>query len=96
MIVRYTRSAVQDIETIAKYIRERCQTAALSVRDRIDGLIRGLAAFPLQGTPTDERDIRRLVATPYPYLIFYRVKGETVIILHIRHGRRRPEPIARR
>ena len=93
MIVRYTRGAVQDIEAIAKYIRERNPSAAVQVRGRIEGLIAGLVDFPQQGTPTDERDIRRLVAIPYPYLIFYRIKGGTVIIMHIRHGRRRPEQI---
>ncbi len=65
-------------------------------RDRIEGLINGLADFPYQGSPTDEADIRRLVATPFLYLIFYRIKGEAVIILHIRHGRRKSGPLAPR
>ncbi len=93
MIVRYNRGAVHDTEAIAKYIRDRNPKAAVDVRTRIKSLIDGLADFTLQGTPTDHRDIRRLVTTPYPYLIFYRIKNETVIILHIRHGRRRPETL---
>jgi addiction module RelE/StbE family toxin len=93
VIVRYNRRAVRDLVEIADYIRERSPNAAERVRARIEGLIGGLATFPYQGSPTDEPGIRRLVATPFPYLIFYRIKGEMVIVLHIRHGRRRPAPL---
>lgn len=89
MIVRYTRRAVRDLERVADYIRAHNPSAAERVRDRIEGLINGLADFPHQGSPTDDAEIRRLVATPFPYLIFYRVKDSAVIILHIRHGRRK-------
>jgi toxin ParE1/3/4 len=90
VIVRYNRRAVRDLEAIADYIRDRSPGAAERVRGRIEALIGGLVDFPYQGTPTDEPGIRRLVATPFPYLIFYRIKGEAVVVLHIRHARRRP------
>ena len=90
MIVRYTRRAVRDLVEIADYVHERSPRAAERVCARIEGLISGLATFPHQGSPTDEPGIRRLVTTPFPYLIFYRVKGDTAVILQIRHGRRRP------
>jgi plasmid stabilization system protein ParE len=91
VIIRYNRRAIRDLAAIADYIRERSPEAAARVCARIESLIGGLKDFPLQGTPTDRPEISRLVATPFPYLIFYRVKGETVIVLHFRHGRRRPE-----
>lgn len=94
MIIRYNRRAVRDLEAIADYIRSQSPAAATRVQDRIEQLINGLADFPFQGSPTDEPEIRRLVATPFPYLIFYRIKGGAVIILHIRHGRRSaPTPV---
>ncbi len=96
MIIRYNRRAIRDLLEIADYIRDRSPSAAERVRGRIEELIGGLADFPYQGSPTDEPGIRRLVATPFPYLIFYRIKGETVIILHIRHGRRRPDRLGPR
>jgi plasmid stabilization system protein ParE len=91
VIIRYNRRAVQDLEIIAGHIRERSPDAAARVRERIENLIGGLGDFPYQGTPTDRPGIRRLVATPFPYLIFYRIRGDTVVVLHIRHGRRSPE-----
>lgn len=96
MIVRYNRRAVRDLFEIADYVRTHSPASAERVKTRIEGLINGLSDFPHQGSPTDEPEIRRLVATPYPYLIFYRIKSGTVIILHIRHGRRKAERIAPR
>ena len=34
---------------------------------------------------------RVLVITGTPYLAFYRVTGETITVLHIRHGKQRPQ-----
>ena len=96
MILRYNRRAVRDLAAIADYIRTHNPPAAERVRQRIEQLINGLGDFPFQGSPTDDPGIRRLVATPFPYLIFYRIKGKAVIILHIRHGRRRAEREAQR
>lgn len=92
MIIRYSRRAVRDLEAIADHIRLHNPSASGRVRERIEQLIEGLADFPYQGSPTDEPEIRRLVANPFPYLIFYRIKNEAIIILHIRHGRRRADP----
>jgi len=84
------------LHAVADYIREHSPVAAERVHERIQQLIGRLSDFPYQGSPTDEPGIRRLVATPFPYLIFYRVKDEAIIILHIRHGRRTPEPLGPR
>jgi addiction module RelE/StbE family toxin len=96
VIIRYTRRAVRDLESIADHILLHNHAASGRVRERIEQLIKGLADFPYQGSPTDEPDIRRLVANPFPYLIFYRIKDEAIIILHIRHGRRRAETLGPR
>ncbi len=33
--------------------------------------------------------LRRLVAVPYPYLVFYKVIDDEVVITGLRHGARR-------
>jgi toxin ParE1/3/4 len=48
----------------------------------------GLAGF-IQGQPhggqkTSEPGLRRIVATPYPYLVFYEVKDDEVVIVGAR------------
>jgi toxin ParE1/3/4 len=36
------------------------------------------------------RDVRRTVARRFPYSIYFRVRGETLIVLGVFHGRRAP------
>ena len=45
---------------------------------------------PRAGTRTDDPTIRRVVASPYPYLIFYEATEDEVIIHAVRHGARDP------
>ena len=49
-----------------------------------------LAQFPLTGSPTRLAWLRRMTTTPYPYLIFYEVTDEEVIIHAVRHSARDP------
>jgi len=39
---------------------------------------------------TSEPRLRRLVATPYPYLVYYEVTETQVIIVGVRHAARDP------
>jgi plasmid stabilization system protein ParE len=48
-----------------------------------------LADFPHRGRPVRGTPMRELV-TVSPYIIRYRIAGDTVIILRVRHGARRP------
>jgi hypothetical protein len=40
----------------------------------------------MQGTLTSKRRLRRMITHPYPYLIFYQVAGDEIVI----HGVRKP------
>lgn len=48
-----------------------------------------LVTFPNRGRPVPGTTMRELV-TSYPYIIRYRVQGNDVVILRVRHGARRP------
>jgi toxin ParE1/3/4 len=45
---------------------------------------------PHLGQMTDLEGVRRVVVSPHPYLIFYRVAADTIIILRVRHSSRAP------
>jgi toxin ParE1/3/4 len=47
-----------------------------------------LSEFPFSGSKTRIPWLRRLVIAPYPYLLFYEVNQEDVIIHAIRHSTR--------
>ncbi|BCH34511.1 hypothetical protein MesoLjLc_64410 [Mesorhizobium sp. L-8-10] len=48
---------------------------------------------PEIGRQTDEPGIRRIVARPYPYLIFYEATEHEIVIHAIRHGAQDPESL---
>lgn len=52
-----------------------------------------LSSHPLIGARTDDPTIRRLIATPYPYLVFYEVGADEIIIHAVRHAARDPSTI---
>jgi len=87
MKIRYTRRSLANVDRIFRYIARENPAAATRVIERIEGLIRQLADVPEMGETGEMAGIRRLVATPFPYLIFYEVAADEIII---RHGARRP------
>ena len=55
----------------------------------MEKIIGGLKDFPEIGQRSDELDVRIILAGRYPYRIYYRVEGDEVLILHIRHTARK-------
>ncbi len=90
MRLRYTIPALADLDSILAYIATRSPQGAARVQQRIRDTVQLLAEFPRIGTWTKDPSIRRLVARPYPYLIFYEVTESEVVIHAIRHGSRDP------
>jgi toxin ParE1/3/4 len=70
-------------------LAERSPKGAASVRDRLVELVTLLEGHPHAGRLTTRTGVRRLAATPYPYLIDYRVAEAEVVVLRLRHGARR-------
>ncbi|WLA51469.1 type II toxin-antitoxin system RelE/ParE family toxin [Bradyrhizobium elkanii] len=88
--VRYTRRALVQIDRALSYIETRSPQGAVHVRDRILALVTLLQEQPRAGRPTSRPGVRRISATPYPYLIDYRVTPTEIIIMRFRHAARRP------
>ena len=85
MNVRYTEIALREVSEILSYIAERNVPAAQGIADRLERLLVLLGEFPLIGYSTDEYAVRVIPVVGYPFLIFYTVKDE-VVILHVRHA----------
>jgi toxin ParE1/3/4 len=88
--IRYTRPALTDLEVVLDTVSSRSPKGARSVQSRIQTFIELLADYPLIGARTNDPTIRRLLTSPYPYLVFYEVIGDEVIIHAVRHGSRDP------
>jgi plasmid stabilization system protein ParE len=60
------------------------------VQARIQAIIDLLLRQPKAGQVTSNRRLRRMVASPYPYLIFYEVAEDEIVIHGLRHAALRP------
>ncbi len=91
MKVRFSSDALADLDQIFSYIAADNVTAAAAVVERVEQSIGRLAVFPDLGHPTEYPGMRVLPLGRYPYLIFYELTADAIVIHHIRHGaRRRP------
>lgn len=91
MRVRYTPRALGDIDSIYSYIAADNPKAARAVESVIRQTADLLANFPHLGVKTARSpEFRGIKAGRYPYRIFYRIRGDEVWIVHIRHMARRP------
>jgi toxin ParE1/3/4 len=94
MKVRWSETALIELDGIFRYISERNRTAAKSVVSRIEDRVAQLERFPHRARFADEPEVRMLPVVRYPYVVFYAIDlaaGE-VVILHIRHTAQEQPP----
>jgi len=82
--------ALRDLESIAAYLNERNPSATTNVLASIKSSIEALSAFPEIGVALNEAGHRRKPVLRYPYVVYYRIARNELLILHIRHTSRRP------
>jgi plasmid stabilization system protein ParE len=87
--VRYTRSALRQLEQVLSYIEAHSPQGAKKVEMRIQELLGILETQPQIGRKTSDPRIRRIVATPYPYVVLYQIHAGEIIVRTIQHGARK-------
>jgi len=90
MRVRYAPRAFADREQIFDYLRKHSASGARNVMASMRAAVAQLGEQPHSGYATDDPSVRVKFIGRYPYKIFYRVRDDTVEIIHIRHTARRP------
>jgi toxin ParE1/3/4 len=89
MRVRYTETALAEIEEIYSYIATDNPAAAVIVRTQIEHSIGLIGTMPKMGRIKYRQIVRMLPVRRYPqYLIFYAIEANEVVILNVRHGAR--------
>ena len=66
MKVRYTETAIAEVEQLFSYIAERDRSAAIAVRERIERTVAALGETPEMAQRTDEPSVRRCPSGPIP------------------------------
>jgi toxin ParE1/3/4 len=90
MRVRYTPRAFADREQIFAYLDQRNPRAAHEVKAFIKRRIASLGDNPERSRAIKELGVRAHWLSRYPYIIYYRLVANEVLIIHIRHAARRP------
>ncbi|CAM3476069.1 MULTISPECIES: type II toxin-antitoxin system RelE/ParE family toxin [Brevibacillus] len=91
--VVYSPAAIDDMDEIFSFLTQENVSAADHLLQKLDHRISSLVDFPNMGSVLSEdeysliqRGYRFIVV--HPYLIFYRIMEDTVVIHRILHGRR--------
>jgi len=86
LLIDWKDAAKADAAVILSYIAQDNISAAYDVYEKIRQQVSILAQFPKLGRKGRVSGSRELVITGTPYIVAYRIKGESVHILRILHG----------
>ncbi|RAM50976.1 MAG: type II toxin-antitoxin system RelE/ParE family toxin [Hapalosiphonaceae cyanobacterium JJU2] len=89
MQIKWLKKALRNIEQIHEYIAQDNPRAAISVTLKIQQAVNQLANTPYIGREGRVEGTRELVILQTPYIVIYRVKGDTVQVIRILHGSRK-------
>src|SRR5258706_10465329 len=94
--VRLTPRAARDADLIYRRVTVEVPFPGLRWYDKLIRTLESLDTFPERGQIVEDFSraghlVRRILfgRKPHVYRIYYSIEGETVLILHIRHGARR-------
>ncbi|MFI5088676.1 MAG: type II toxin-antitoxin system RelE/ParE family toxin [Terriglobales bacterium] len=87
--VRWLRTALANLEAHAQYIARDNPAAARRVVAAIERAVAQVADYPALGRPGRVEGTRELVVHGTPYIVPYRVLGQTVQILRVFHAARK-------
>lgn len=92
MKVEFSKRAVSDLREIAAHShRQFGQRVTAALEQRIRDITTQIGNAPESAPQVEQRPgMRVLPLLRYPFKIFYRVVGDTVRIVHVRHTARRP------
>ena len=88
MNLQLSSRAERDIEDIRSYLIARSPQGADRVRGSIAGALDLLEQFPHSGRATSMTGIRMLPVVRHPYLIYYTLIADEIVIVHVRHASR--------
>ena len=88
MRLEWLPHAIRDFNEIIDFISDDNPAAAIEQGDEIERQVSGLTDNRLMGRPGRIKGTRELVVVRTPYIVAYRVKKDTILILRVLHGAR--------
>ncbi|WP_166302173.1 type II toxin-antitoxin system RelE/ParE family toxin [Bradyrhizobium sp. 26S5] len=91
MKVVFSRQALTDLDEIATYYSTHASPTIAAAERRFHEVIDRVSRAPGSAPRVSQRSaVRAITVLRYPFRIFYRVRSDTIDILHIRHTSRMP------
>jgi toxin ParE1/3/4 len=87
--LRWTDGALEDLQAAREYLEAENPRAAWDAINRIISAVERLERFPQMGRPGRVDRSRELVVTGTPFVVAYRLKGESIQVLAVLHGARK-------
>ena len=87
MKIRWSPTAVSDLESIRDYIANDSSVSAQKVSNRIKESVNRLMNFPLSGRVGRVAGTRELVIPGSSYIVAYAIQGDEVKIAAVLHGK---------
>jgi toxin ParE1/3/4 len=84
--IRWTPAAADDLEHIKDYLTENYPHLARSTVLELYEAIRSLKTFPHVGAQDASQEPTKLLFSRLPYIAVYRIKEQTLEVLHIHHA----------
>jgi toxin ParE1/3/4 len=95
MKIRWSPTAIADLESIRDHIAEDSPAAARKIAKRIKAAVNRLGQFPLSGRAGRVPETHELVIYGTSYIAAYRIQGDEVQIAAVLHGKQNwPESFA--
>jgi addiction module RelE/StbE family toxin len=92
MRIKWLRRAARSLAAEADFIAQDNPIAADRMVDRVQEAVDHLLDHPAMGRAGRVPNTRELIVSGAPYIVAYRVRGDTVEVLHVLHvARRWPE-----
>jgi toxin ParE1/3/4 len=87
--ILFRHTARRDFFDACEWYNQRRAGLGRRFEAAVEGTLEMISASP-ESFPMVHRDVRRALVRRFPYGLFYRIRGETIHVLAVLHGRRDP------
>jgi toxin ParE1/3/4 len=94
--VRFHRLASAELEKAVAYYERQRLGLGLDLQTEIEATVRRIQQNPYAGGVYKNTHFRHCIVRRFPYVVFYRELEDTIWIVAVAHGRRRPDYWSRR
>ena len=88
--IQLTAEAKADLDQLRIYLGPISPKGLQNIVNAIETRIRLVAEYPASGRPSPRDDVREAIEPKYGFLIPYVLKGDTLHVLRVYRGVRRP------